>query len=50
MNRHRTLQMMLQVVDVGYENVDTLPDVKSEPPPSVRMMQSQRLTRRSHSH
>jgi len=55
MNGCRTLQLMLQVNDVGDENVDTLADVKSEPPPSVRtiqsqqFIQSQRLTRPSFS-
>ena len=43
MNGYRTLQIMLQVDDVGDENVDTQPDVKSEPPPPVRMIQWQRL-------
>ena len=31
---------MLQANDVGDENVDTQADVKLEPPPSVRMIQS----------
>ena len=50
MNGHITLQIMLQVNGVGDENIDTLPDMKSEPSPSVRMIQSQRLGRPSHLH
>ena len=40
MNIQRTLHIMLQVNDAGEENVDTQAEIKSEPPPSVRMIQS----------
>ena len=56
MNKHRTLQIILQANDVGDENVDTLADLKLEPGSSVRMIQSQRfirsqrLSRPSHVH
>ena len=40
MKIQRTLHIMLQVNDPRDENVDTQAEIKSEPPPSVRMIQS----------
>jgi len=43
MSKHRNLQIILQVLDVGDENVETQPDLKSESPSYVRMIQLQRF-------